>query len=171
MSPELLLSGCVPWLDTPPRISNADCEIVLQPAPTVPTLAQRKRLRHWSLNSRIPTSTLLSQLRASLACCLGHLSSTSTILHADQAWHSITTEPISMWSELVSCAESKQCYSCNCIQKVTPLTNARSHTYTYSGAVGLTGATFCYGLFGGTYCEAPTQLNVPISFIQQTSAK
>lgn len=46
-----------------------------------------------------------------------------------------------------------------------------NHTFTYSGAVGLTGVTFCYSLFGGTYCETPTgDLNLPVSFIQQTSA-
>ncbi|KAM0797823.1 hypothetical protein BDR22DRAFT_424216 [Usnea florida] len=46
-----------------------------------------------------------------------------------------------------------------------------NHTFTYQGAVGVSGVTFCYELFGGTYCETPTQLNVPVSFIQQTSAK
>lgn len=77
-----------------------------------------------------------------------------------------------MWSALVSSAESKLSRSCNCIQRFTALKISLSHTYTYSGAVGLTGATYCYGLFGGTYCETPAgQLNVPISFIQQTSAK
>lgn len=77
-----------------------------------------------------------------------------------------------MWNGPVSCAESNKARSLNIIQEVRALTNILSHTYTYSGAVGVNGATFCYGLFGGTYCETPTgQLNVPVSFIQQTSAK
>lgn len=58
------------------------------------------------------------------------------------------------------------------IQEVRTLTNTLSHTYTYGGAVDVTDATFCYGLFGGTYCETPVgQINVPVSFIQQTSAR
>ena len=81
-------------------------------------------------------------------------------------------ELISMWNGQVSSAESKQSRSYNCIQEVGALTCILSHTYTYSGGVGVSGATFCYGLFGGTYCETPTgQLNVPVQFIQQTSAK
>lgn len=76
-----------------------------------------------------------------------------------------------MWNELVSSVESMLTGSINRIQEVIALTNILSHTYIYSGAVDVISSTFCYGLFGGTYCETPTQLTVPVSFIQQTSAK
>ena len=48
------------------------------------------------------------------------------------------------------------------------LTVGGSVTYTESGAVGL--SLNCYPLFGGTNCEAVTQINVPISFLEQTSS-
>ena len=43
-----------------------------------------------------------------------------------------------------------------------------SVTWTESGGTGL--SLNCYPLFGGTQCEAVTQLNVPISFLEQTSS-
>ena len=80
-------------------------------------------------------------------------------------------ELISMWSGLVSSVESKHARSCNCFELFRAPTFIFSHTYTFSGAVDVADATFCYALFGGTYCETPTQLNVPVAFIAQTSAK
>lgn len=43
-----------------------------------------------------------------------------------------------------------------------------SVTWTESGATGL--SLNCYSLFGGTQCETVTQVNVPISFLEQTSS-
>ena len=41
-----------------------------------------------------------------------------------------------------------------------------SVTYTESGATGL--SLNCFPLFGGTQCETVTQVNVPVSFLEQT---
>lgn len=75
-----------------------------------------------------------------------------------------------MWNEPVSSAEGKLARPIVCNMEVGALIVIPSHTFTYSGAVSV--PTFCYSLFGGTYCETPTgQISVPVSFITQTSAK
>ena len=46
--------------------------------------------------------------------------------------------------------------------------DGHSVTYTESGATGL--SLNCFPLFGGTQCETVTQVNVPVSFLEQTGS-
>ena len=49
--------------------------------------------------------------------------------------------------------------------KSTRADHRYSATFTETGGVGL--SLNCYGLFGGTQCETVTQVNVPVSFLEQ----
>ena len=52
------------------------------------------------------------------------------------------------------------------VRDVMDANGSLSATFTETGAIGL--SLECYSLFGGTQCQAVTQINVPVSFLEQT---